>query len=381
MASTTKLELLQSEDQVKAYLTSISDSSFPEFFRTPLSIIKISHGLGNGVHRLVLNTPTISNANSSGHDPTSTGTVILKHSTPYVFNINNQEVVWDLWPFETNALRDVPNTGVVRPPKVYWVDEVNRVMFIEDAGPRSKNLKELLLSDKLPPVEVFSKIGEELGKYLSQLHIWGSDLKVLEKYENRDSRVIASWRTYGRLEDSLSKAYPELSNDLKQKITSYCAQEKAKALNTNEIVIMGDFWTGNVLVNLTDAGELESLYIVDWEMIRPADAATEISQMLAEVWEAGEFSRNLEAKSAARSLSEGLCSTYKSQVGKLPENMLKEVMLAAGAHVVVWGEIGFAAYGEGEKFKAVKDKASQLMWEAFGEKVGSQDWGFQVLSM
>ncbi|KAK6523661.1 hypothetical protein TWF281_001637 [Arthrobotrys megalospora] len=375
MADTSKLELLQSEDQVQAYLASITDASFPDVFRSPLSTTKISNGLGNGVHRLVLNTT------SSSNDPTLTGTVILKHSTPYVFNINNQEVVWDLWPFELYALRDVPNTEAVKTPKLYWVDEVNRVMFIEDAGPQSKNLKDLLLSENIPHAKVFSKIGEELGKYLSQLHSWGRDTTVLGKYENKDSRVIASWRTYGRLEDSLVKTYPELSNDLRQKIATYCEKEKTKALNSNEIVIMGDFWTGNVLVNLTDAGELESLYIVDWEMIRPADAATEISQMLAEVWEAGEFSQNPESKPAAKSLSEGLCLAYKSQVGDVPAGMLKEVMLAAGAHIVVWGEIGFSAYGDEEKFKAVKDKASQFMWEALGENVESQDWGFRALGL
>ncbi|KAK6339669.1 hypothetical protein TWF718_009065 [Orbilia javanica] len=372
MSDTPKLELLKSEDQVRAYLNSITDSSFPEIFRTPVSSANITNGIGNAVHRLALNT-------AIPNDPTLTGTVILKHSNPYIFNIDNQKVVWDLWPFETQALREVPHTEIVRSPKVYWVDEINRVMFVEDAGPRSQNLKDLLLSDRIPRPEVFSKIGEELGAYLVQLHSWGSDAKVLVRFENKDSRVIASWRTYGRLEDSLIKAYPELSDDLKQKVAAYCAQEKTKALNGNEVVIMGDFWTGNVLANISGTGELESLYIVDWEMIRPADAATEISQMLAEVWEAGEFSQNPEAKPAAKNLIEGLCSSYKSRVTELPEGMLEQIMLAASAHVIVWAEIGFAAYGDGEKFKAVKAKATQFMWEAFGERVESQDWGFSAL--
>ncbi|EGX52971.1 hypothetical protein AOL_s00007g307 [Orbilia oligospora ATCC 24927] len=372
MADTPNLELLKSKEQVQAYLDSITDPSFPEAFRSPLSSFNITNGIGNAVHRLVLNT-------SISNNPTSTGTVILKHSNPYIFNIDGQKFVWDLWPFEANALQDVPHTEVVKAPKLYWVDHVNRVMFTEDAGPQSQNLKDLLLSDEIPQPKVFSKIGEELGAYLAQLHSWGRDTKVLEKYENKDSRVIASWRTYGRFEDALIKAYPELSENLKQKVAAYCAQEKDKALHGNEIVIMGDFWTGNVLVNLTETGELESLYIVDWEMVRPADAATELSQMLAEVWEAGEFSKNLNAKPAAKSLSEGLCSTYRSQVEKIPEGMLKEVMLAAGAHIVVWGEIGFAVYGDEGKFKEVKDKATQFIRKAFGEEVESQDWGFGAL--
>ncbi|KAF3923128.1 hypothetical protein ABW20_dc0107475 [Dactylellina cionopaga] len=369
--ATPKLELLTSSDQIQKYLDFITDPSFPEAFRSPVSMKNLSlGGIGNGVHRLTLNTIP----------ETLTSTVILKHSTPYVFTIGGQKVVWDLWPFELNALRDVPNTRFVKTPKVYWVDEINRVVFSEDAGPKSQTLKHLLLSENIPDARVFAQIGEELGKFLVRLHSWGRDTDVLERYyENNDSRPIASWRTFGRLEEALAKAYPDLSDELKAKIKTYCAKEKEKVFNTQEMVIMGDFWTGNVLVNISDAGELESLYVVDWEMIRPADAATEISQMLAEVWEAGEFSKSSHAKAAAKDLSTGLCSAYKNGVKGPIEGMLQDVMLAAGAHIVVWARIGFADYGDEAKFKAAQDKASRLIWEAFGEDVESQDWGFEPL--
>ncbi|EPS35953.1 hypothetical protein H072_10560 [Dactylellina haptotyla CBS 200.50] len=374
MADTSKpeFEQLDSADKIQAYLSSITDTSFPEAFRSPVSIAALAGGSGNGVHRLTYNT---TNATSNA----TPATIVLKHTIPYVFTVNGAKVVWDTWPFGILAQREVPSTEFVKIPKVYWVDEVKRVMLMEDTGLKSLNLKNLLLSEKIPDNRVFAKIGEELGKYLAILHSWGRSTDIIEKYENKDSRVIASWRTFGRLEDSLAKTYPDLPESLKLKVKTYCEEEKVKALTGKDLVIMGDFWTGNCMVNLDDAGELESLYIVDWELIRPGDAATELSQMLAEVWEGGEFGQSPSAKAAAKDLSTGLCSAYKHGAGSLPENLLKDVMLAAGAHVVVWAPIGFAAYGDAQKFKTAQDKASQFMWEAFGESVNSQDWGLAAL--
>ncbi|KAK6531740.1 hypothetical protein TWF694_002915 [Orbilia ellipsospora] len=370
-AERPKLKLLDSAEEVQAYLNAITSPSFPEAFRSPSQVTKLTTGIANGIHRLAY-------VNTTGSSLPET--LILRHSTKYVFEISGRTVVWDLWPFELQALQHVPNTEFVKTPKVYWVDEVNRVILTEDAGPSSQTLKNLLLSDKIPNVDVFTKIGEELGSYLVRLHDWGRDTDVLKQYENKDARTIASWRTYGRLEGALAKSHPDLAESLKLKVKSFCETEQKRPFTANDTVIMGDFWTGNVLVNLDDAGMLKSLYIIDWEMIRPADAATEISQMLAEVWEGGEFGKSSDARDAARSLSFGLCSAYKLGVGALPANMLQDVMLAAGAHAVVWAEIGFANYGDEEKFKVVKDKAANFMWEAFGEKVEPQDWGFAPLS-
>ncbi|KAJ6258556.1 hypothetical protein Dda_6600 [Drechslerella dactyloides] len=377
-----KLEMLKSTDQVLAYLSSVNDTTFPEDFRHPKSVTELTTGIGNGVHRLTFTTPLAIRNETSASTPPSTA--ILKHSTPYVFQIGGQTVVWDLWPFELYALRDVPNTAFVKTPEVYWVDESNRVMITEDAGPGSTTLKNLLLGENIPDATVFRKIGQELGRYLSGLHKWGQNAETLRKYENKDARVIASWRTCGRLEEALAKEYPDLSQDTKEKVKIYCDKEKSNALESGDTVIMGDFWTGNVLVNLNKDGELESLYIVDWEMIRPSDAATELSQMVAEVWEAGDFSSCPDAKAAAKHLTLGLCSEYKSGMGQLPEGILREVMLGAGAHVTVWVSIGFAEQGNELTFKKARDSAMQVLEVALEKDVrlqtdSVQDWGVSAL--
>ncbi|KAF3921197.1 hypothetical protein ABW21_db0203313 [Orbilia brochopaga] len=380
--SFAKLEMLRSADQVLAYLSSIKDATFPESFRCPESVTELTTGIGNGVHRLTLNTHNLAFQQKTNTQAPST--VILKHSTPYVFQINGQTVTWDLWPFELLALKDVPRTEFVKAPQVYWVDEGNRVLIIEDAGPKSKTLKNLLLGENTPKLAVLTKIGEELGEYLSKLHTWGRGTEVMERYENKDARVIASWRTYGRLEEVLAKEYPDLPQDIRDGVKTYCEKEKVKALNGSDMVIMGDFWTGNVLVNVTDAGELDSIYIVDWEMIRPADAATEISQMTAELWEAGEFGSSPDAKSAAKHLIVGLCSKYKQNMGPFPENILKEVMLGAGAHIAVWVSFGFAEQGNETTFKKARDTALRAIQVCLEEEAQSlaheaQNWGCSAL--
>ncbi|KAF3938957.1 hypothetical protein ABW19_dt0202364 [Dactylella cylindrospora] len=371
ISTAPKLEMLKSTEQVEAYLSSITDSSFPEPYRSPTSVIQLTTGIANGIHRLTF---------PKFHHNQLAPSAILKHSTPYVFNINGQTIVWDLWPYELYALQDVPNTEFVKTPKVLWIDEVNHVMITEDAGPKSITLKNLLLGENIPKLEVFRKIGEELGIFLAKLHSWGKDEAVLKKYENKDSRVIASWRTFGRLEQALAEACPGVSEERMNRVKAYCEVEKGKALSGKDMVIMGDFWTGNVLVNLTEGGDLESLYIVDWEMVRPADAATEISQMVAETWEGGEFGKNPNAKIAARDLTVGLCTAYREGMRVTNDSMLRDVMLGAASHVLVWVSIGFAKEGNADQFKAAKAKALEIMWEAFNDaEIKHEDWGFTSL--
>ncbi|EWC47301.1 hypothetical protein DRE_03420 [Drechslerella stenobrocha 248] len=378
MAETpTKLAMLKSTEQVLEYLSVVAGASLPERFRNPTSIIQLTTGLANGIHRLVLSAP-LSNTNI-GDGPR---TVILKHSTPHIIDVGGKTVVWDLWPYDLRALREVPNTERVKTPKVYWVDETNRVVIIEDAGPESRTLKDVLLSDTIPSVGVFRQIGDELGKYLAQLHTWGSSPEVMSRFENKDARVIASWRTVGRVEDEVEKACPDIPQDVKTALKTWCDKEKEKAMNGVDTVIMGDFWTGNVLVNLTAAGELESLYVVDWEMVRPADAAVELSQMLAEVWEAGQFGRSTDAKAAAKDLAVALCSAYEHGARMLPENMLRDVMVGAGAHVAVWAEFGFTKQITTEACQTAKRKAGKLIQEALtGGTEGGQAsaWGLAGL--
>jgi hypothetical protein len=46
---------------------------------------------------------------------------------------------------------------------------------------------------------------------------------------------------------------------------------------------MGDFWPGNIMVSLNKKGDLEHLYILDWELTRVGLPGIEIGQFCAEI--------------------------------------------------------------------------------------------------
>ena len=46
---------------------------------------------------------------------------------------------------------------------------------------------------------------------------------------------------------------------------------------------MGDFWPGNIMVSLNKKGDLERLYILDWEITRIGIPGIEVGQFCAEI--------------------------------------------------------------------------------------------------
>jgi len=45
---------------------------------------------------------------------------------------------------------------------------------------------------------------------------------------------------------------------------------------------MGDFWPGNLMVQLDEAGELKRIYVLDWELTREGLTGIEVGQFAAE---------------------------------------------------------------------------------------------------
>jgi hypothetical protein len=365
------MEMLKTTESVREYLKSVSDDAFDESYRNPTAIVQLTTGIANAVHRLIFDTP-------SGSEPLRS--VILKHSTPYVFTLDGQKVTWDLWPYENMALRGVPTTDVVKVPKLLWVDEKIRVTIIEDAGIQSLTLKDLLLREDLPATEVLATIGDELGKFAAKLHWWGCDETLLKKFENPVAKQICSWRTFGRIERVLKQLQPDMSPQKLARLQQISEREMAMINNDNEMVIMGDFWPGNTLINLTEDGQLQSVYLIDWELIRGGDSAMELSQMSAEVWEAGQFGKNSRAVEASKELIKAMCKAYKAGLNdNFGDQMMSEVMIQAGAHVAVWVNAGYSKYGDEKKVGQIRQKGLDMFWKGAGEtNQTAEEWGFEV---
>lgn len=201
-----------------------------------------------------------------------------------------------------NKIREVfPSGSLVRVPIVYLHDEVNHVIIMEDVGRNAINLKELLRRPTPPSAMTATKIGEALGEFIAKLHAWGKTSQGRSSMAFFDghpqARNIWAWAMYDRLVDTIlgkSETIPlihdpplEVTSKELEKISKF-AEERAEEMRTSsETMVMGDFWSGNVLVDLEwDANgseKLRKLFVVDWEVTRPGVAAFDVGQFQAEI--------------------------------------------------------------------------------------------------
>ena len=201
-----------------------------------------------------------------------------------------------------NKMREIlPPDSLVRVPIIYLHDEVNHVIIMEDAGRDAVNLKELLRRPEPPSIATGAAIGRALGEFIAKLHVWGKSDQGRVSLDFFDchpqARDICAWATYGRLVDTIvgeSESIPLIHNpplevalEELEGIWQF-AEERAEEMRTSrETITMGDFWTGNVLVDLERGADglekLRKLLVVDWEVTRPGVAALDVGQFQAEI--------------------------------------------------------------------------------------------------
>ncbi|KAL5519481.1 hypothetical protein ACEPAH_1164 [Sanghuangporus vaninii] len=151
-----ELDLSGAEDVI-AYL---ADTPFASTHAEALS-----GGTANFVFRLHLVNPL---ANASGAQ-----TVILKHAKSWV--ATKKEFALD--DIEVAALKHVrallPAVSLATVPAVYYHDTIAHVLIMEDAGPKSRNLKDLLRESPLSK-SASRELGTALSRFLAALHVHGS---------------------------------------------------------------------------------------------------------------------------------------------------------------------------------------------------------------
>lgn len=201
-----------------------------------------------------------------------------------------------------NKMREIlPIDSLTRVPMVYLYDEVNHVIIMEDAGRDTVNLKELLRRPNPPSAVTGAAIGRALGEFIATLHVWGKSDQgqvSLEFFDGHpQARAICAWATYGRLVDTImgkSESIPlihdpplEVTSEELEMISKFAEKRAEEIRSSRETMTMGDFWPGNVLVQLDRGADgiekLRKLLVVDWEVARPGVAAFDVGQFQAEI--------------------------------------------------------------------------------------------------
>jgi len=266
---------------------------------------------------------------------------IIKHAEPFVRN--NASIAFPVvrMDFENLALfslpKLLPEDENVRLPHVFHYFAEDHVMDMSDGG--SKTLKE---SYSDPSIDV-KGLGERIGAWLAKVHATTSKAENLElikgKFDNKTARWIYRF-SYNNLANAL-KDYgfdPELGAQINAKFGAL--------LDTDEVCLChGDCWPGNFLLEdpveeteVKDQDELKDpkLTVVDWEMTRIGNGATDVGQFAAESWLLDRFNAPEETREHG---GRGLLATFLKSY--LKERLLSHeekirVAVQFGVHIGYW---------------------------------------------
>jgi aminoglycoside phosphotransferase (APT) family kinase protein len=202
---------------------------------------------------------------------------IIKHAEPFIASNPSMSFGIERMDFENRAMTLVRgillNNLRVGPPEVYSYDPSSHVLHMEYGGQRT--LKEAYADFSLD----VRAVGRALGAWLARLH--NSTIHEYGLGDNEIARRIYRY-SYWNLADARKKF--GFDTALAERVDK---EYGGLIAGDDGMVCHGDFWPGNVLVgSLPGPGEKEmpKLTIVDWEMCRRGNGATDVGQFAAEAW-------------------------------------------------------------------------------------------------
>ncbi|KAK7465543.1 hypothetical protein VKT23_005518 [Stygiomarasmius scandens] len=300
----------------------------------------LSGGTGNFACRVKLSSP---------HKGASTA--VVKHAKPYIFSTRDTDrypFALERQRFEVEALKLVrswlSSDSFVTVPEVYLFDEKENVIIMEDSGQNTVSLKEFIMQGRCS-LDVATRIGDALGNFLGQLHVRGSEhiSQVLQLFSsNQQAKQISGWATYGRLVstlkgednlDALSGAPLNVPEDKLEIIRDVGQRTQQIMMEAEESFLMGDFWTGNILLQLDQTDVVKRIYVIDWELAKPGLCGWDLGQLLAELDLLRRFHPS--QKEVASNAISSFYHSY-SQVHPSDLELYRTALTHWGNHLVVW---------------------------------------------
>ncbi|ORX98181.1 kinase-like domain-containing protein [Clohesyomyces aquaticus] len=265
-------------------------------------------------------------------------TIIYKHAAPYLSSNNNFAFDDARMDYEDRALellppllnKELPNSSV---HAVGWnsYDRDAKLLCIEDGG--DSNLKAAYADPKLNIPE----IGKEIGEWIAALHRSSTQasFSLTDEHDLHANNPIAVY-IYGHSYRGLSQSLPEYGHDAK--FGEQILEEFGSRLRTeNECVCHGDFWPGNVLVKFKEGGSSVDLTVVDWEITRRGNSATDVGQFACEAFLLDRFrgGRGLRASflRAYAGAREKGATRGGSKIGRM---WMKRMIVQWAVHAAYW---------------------------------------------
>ncbi|PRP89668.1 hypothetical protein PROFUN_00010 [Planoprotostelium fungivorum] len=228
-------------------------------------------------------------------------------------------------------------------PKIieYYQDE--HLMLVEDFGEKCCTLKGFISEGRIHSDQV-EVVGRTLSLFLEKLYQSAKSDESLQKIA-RDhlwAKDSSAHREHGQLNDVTTNS-PEEKQDLLA-AGKYMIERIGKDAGQ---LVMGDFWTGNILLRTSDDDRIVGLAVVDWEMIHYGPLSVELGQMCAEMFLLHHF------KGASFNLLHSFLNPHFPS-GNISDNqqLAREMIIQMGAHLSVWPR--YVPWGTEEQMEQCK---------------------------
>lgn len=221
---------------------------------------------------------------------------------------------------------EMQSDSTIRIPKLLHYDQEYRNLILEDAGPLP-SLKTWTTEDV--DVATCTRIGEAIGRFLAHMHDSSAgDQKLLAEFNGNETAKYLSGKLYFGGLPTAAKKFGHTDDFL----TEAARVGEDEVMQRSDVLTIGDFWTGNVLVSShTSANEGLHLYVLDLELSKPGTAEFDIGQMAAEMWCLARFRRNAREQSLA--LVAAFLGSYKA--ARKSSVDAAKVAIRIGAHLLV----------------------------------------------
>ncbi|KAF9529056.1 kinase-like domain-containing protein [Crepidotus variabilis] len=266
--------------------------------------------------------------------------VVVKHAAPFALADQNAEIGVGRLTFENNALEMISSERsiigedeLVTVPAAYHYDSKKHVLIMHDVG-SLPTLYDLISAKRTLSADMLTVIGTKLATFIAGVHNWGrNNEKVHAKLSNNKAgRTVMDDLGYQTV---IPKAAEYgISDPLLATVVDALADEDR---TSQETVIMGDFWTQNVMVDLEDTGSgekaLKKIWIIDWEGCRYGTPAVDVTSLVGDCYL---LSRFYEQKSA-EVLRHSFLKTYASKAFSKVDPL--RVVTGVGIHWIMWAKI------------------------------------------
>ncbi|KAF2728938.1 hypothetical protein EJ04DRAFT_516291, partial [Polyplosphaeria fusca] len=236
-----------------------------------VSVTPLTGGTANYVYRVVLS---------------SSQTLIYKHAADHLpvnhsFAIDPIRMGYEDRALEilTPVLQTAVPEGDTKIVHLVSYDKEAKLLCMEDAG--GPSLKAIYQDSNIDVVA----IGRRAADWVAALHMCSrtTSLSLTDPHDLQANNPVGV-SIYRYPYQGLRQALADFGHDAT--FAEFINEEYGSRLATeNECVVHGDFWSGNVLVG-QGAGDVEraGLTVIDWELVRRGNPATDVAQFGAEAF-------------------------------------------------------------------------------------------------